>query len=241
MTAHLQAVIFESNTIADILPHIEPDTLVVFDLDDTIFRTPSMLGNDAWFSYQVQQKLAQGKTYNEATQEILPLYLVIQFCAKLELVDPLTPQFITDLHNKDIKIMALSTRSLGLVDYTKKELTRLGVCFSEHNPYQHDLKLGLTHAARYTDGILFGANNKKGELLMQFLDIIAYQPKKIIFVNDKHSHLETVEHQVESRGITFVGLRYSAEDARKAAFDPVVADQLLEEFKRNLAIIPLKR
>lgn len=237
----VHAVIFESNNITDILPYVEQDTLVIFDLDDTIFRTPSMLGNDAWFNYQVETKVQQGFSYNQATQETLPLYMIIQYFSQLEIVDPKTPAFIADLQNKNIKVMALSARSIGLMETTKYELLNLGVFFAKNPPATSEFSLGITHKAYYSDGILFGANNNKGTLLLQFFDDIQYHPNKVVFVDDKRSHLEAIESATQSRGITFVGLRYSAEDGRKASFDPGQAEQLLQEFKINLAIIPFKK
>jgi hypothetical protein len=239
-TGHLYAVIFDSNNIADITPYIEQDTLVIFDLDDTVFRTASILGNDAWFNYQVQQSTKNGLSFDQAVYAILPLYLVIQYFSQLEIVDPKTPAFIAELQNKNIKVMALSARSLGLCETTKYELLNLGVFFAKNAPSATEFSLGITHKAYYSDGILFGANNNKGQLLLQFLDVINYRPHTVIFIDDKHSHLETIERATQSRGITFIGLRYSAEDEHKASFDPVEADRLLEEFKINLAILPLK-
>lgn len=238
-TAHLHAIIFESASITDLLPHTQPETLVVFDLDDTTFRTASMLGNDAWFNYQVSAGMQQGFSAETAVQHILPLYLVIQYFAQLELIDHNFPALLKTLANNNIHSMSLTTRSMGLVERTKQELTRLGVSFAQNAPCDHDLALGLTHTACYTNGIIFGANNNKGKILLQFLDTIGYQPKKIIFVDDKRSHLESLERAIEYRGIRFVGLRYSAEDERKTQFDPILADKLLEEFKIKLAILPL--
>lgn len=241
VAANLHAAIFESNNLADITPHVNSETLVIFDLDDTVFRAPSMLGNDAWVTYQLNIKVKQGLTYDQATQEILPLYYIIQYFTQLELIDSKTTELFRDLQNKNIKVMALTARSMPLVDRTQQELERMGIFFSKTAPYTHDLALGITHAARYSNGIIFGANNDKGKLLFQFLDTVGYQPKKIIFIDDKSSNVQILERVVESHGIAFVGVRYSHEDVRKTIFDPAVADQLLQEFKERMALSPLKK
>lgn len=117
----------------------------------------------------------------------------------------------------------------------------MDIYFSVSSPCDHDMDLGVTHAAKYSEGILFGANNDKGKIMLQFFERTGYWPKKIIFLDDKQSHLEPVKKIAEQRGIPFIGLRYCAEDKRKKEFDPVVADQLLNEFKMKLGLAPLKK
>ena len=113
--------------------------------------------------------------------------------------------------------------------------------FSISCPYESDIELGVTHASRYTDGIIFGANNHKGKLLLQFFEKTQYWPKKVIFLNDKLSNLTPVADELEPRGIEFVGLRYAAEDERKKQFDKQTANDLLYEYKKKLGIVPLER
>jgi len=129
-TPPLRAVIFDSPDTTDILPYITQETLIVFDLDDTVFRMPCMLGNDAWFQHHVDTKLTKGLTYNESTQEVLLTYLLLQYFSELELIDEKTPELISDLQRQQLPVMALTTRCLALAEHTKKELRRLGVHFT---------------------------------------------------------------------------------------------------------------
>jgi len=239
--APLKAVIFDSCKTTDILPYITENTVIIFDLDDTVFRMPSMLGNDAWFQHHVDLKRTKGLTYNESTQDVLLTYLLLQYFSELELIDEKTTELITDLQRQQLPVMALTTRCLALAEHTKKELHRLGVHFSFSCPWPHDIDLGITHASKYTDGIIFGANNHKGKLLNQFFEKTDFWPKKVIFLNDKLSNLKPVEEQMEKIGIEFVGLRYAAEDDRKKQFDAQVAESLLYEYKKKLGIVPLIR
>jgi len=237
----LHAEIFESSDTRDILPYITQKTLVVFDLDDTVFHMPSMLGNDAWFQHHVQQELNKGGTYDEATQTVLTTYLLLQYLSELELIDENTAELIADLQKQETFVMALTSRNPALCEHTKKELQRLGIYFSITCPCNQDLDLGITHRARHSEGIIFGANNQKGELLLQFFEIIGYWPEKIIFLNDKRSHLLQVSTKVEPLGIEFIGLRYSKEDERKKEFDPEIAAELLYDFKMKRGLVPLKK
>ena len=137
--------------------------------------------------------------------------------------------------------MALTARSMPLVERTIQELTRLTIDFSVNSLHEYPMKLSVTHVGKYDHGIIFCSNNNKASILFQFLSTIDYHPKQIIFIDDKLSHLVHVEKEVEARGITFVGLRYTGSDTRKKCFDPQAAEQQLVDFKIKLGLAPLKK
>jgi len=241
LSSPLQAVILESGTIADIMPHVTSDTLVLFDIDDTIIKVPDHLGSDSWFYYMVEQKMAMGFTCNQATEQVLPLYYLVHFFINLQPVNQKTIQLIHDLQEQKIHTMALTARSMPLVERTIQELARLKIDFSANSLYQYPMKLSATHVGKYDHGIIFCSNNNKASVLFQFLNTIDYHPKQIIFIDDKLSHLSHVEKEVEARGITFVGLRYTGSDARKKCFDPQAAEQQLVDFKIKQGLAPIKK
>jgi len=59
--------------------------------------------------------------------------------------------------------------------------------------------------------------------LFSLFEKLEYTPKRILFINDKLSHLLSIEETAKERGIEFVGLRYAYSDVRKAAFDEKIA------------------
>ena len=64
--------------------------------------------------------------------------------------------------------------------------------------------------------------------LFYMLDKAGYKPNKIIFIDDKHSNLASVERACIKRKIQFIGIRYSQLDEQVVQFDPKKAE---EEFK----------
>jgi len=50
------------------------------------------------------------------------------------------------------------------------------------------------------------------------------KPKRIVFIDDKASNVESVEKWAKKHNIQFIGLRYSYSDQSKAAFRPDVAE-----------------
>jgi hypothetical protein len=47
-------------------------------------------------------------------------------------------------------------------------------------------------------------------------------------VDDKLSHLLSLEREAKERGVEFCGLRYGFSDTAKEAFNPLIADYQLE-------------
>ena len=164
LASGLQATIFESDDIRDLIPHIDQNTLVIFDIDDTVAQMPQDLGNDTWFYSEAKQLMEDGKSFDDAAQIILPLFFLIHFFSPLEPVNEEIIQLIAELQQRDINVIALTARSRPLAERTKQELNRLGVYFSVSSPYDNDLDLAITHAGKYSGGIIFCANNNKGKI-----------------------------------------------------------------------------
>ena len=75
--------IIECNNIVDIYNHIKPneynkDTLVLFDVDNTIITAQSHLGSDQWFEALYKREMEQtGKDVSAAVHAILPQYKMV--------------------------------------------------------------------------------------------------------------------------------------------------------------------
>jgi len=55
------ALIIESDKLSAVLDYItEPETLVIFDLDNTLVRPEKELGSDEWFCHLVNKKMLEG-------------------------------------------------------------------------------------------------------------------------------------------------------------------------------------
>ena len=66
----------------------------------------------------------------------------------------------------------------------------------------------FTKGVFYTNGVLFTNNAHKGYALFKFLENINYNPKTVVFINDKRSHLEQMEEMFDNKNTKFIGLRY---------------------------------
>lgn len=216
--------IIETMYVRDILSHIEPEemnprTLVMFDIDNTIIAPKTDLGSDQWFYAMVAHGLKRGLTEQQAVDEILPVYAQIINQTPFYPVEPDTTSVIKELQDKGVSVIALTARSLDLAHRTVEHLHDAEIHFTKTDPHECPIQYGSGKPALYIEGIIFSGNYPKGEVLLGWLNQIHYKPKKIIFIDDKLKNVKSVESAVHKRNIPFVGLRYGYLDERVKKFD----------------------
>lgn len=120
--------------------------------------------------------------------------------------------------------MGLTTQGLALATRTSIQLKEQKIDLKTASPFAEDVYfLNDHHGVLYRNGILFTSGSHKGKALFTFCEKIGLSPQKIVFINDKTTHLSEIEIEAEKRGVEFIGLRYSYSDAKKAKFSPELA------------------
>jgi len=218
------ALIIESDKLSTLLDYIEPDTLVVLDIDNTLVHPTEELGSNEWFSHEVETKMIEGFDEITAVYYALPKAFYAEFNITLQPTEPDIPELIQSVLEQNIPVIALSTRSLFIAERTLEQLEKINISFFIPNINPDDLILPMTHPCLYKNGILFGGNNDKGYVLLYFFNIMNYHPKKVIFIDDKVKYLIAVEHALKDSGIEFIGIRYSGCDEKVRNFDPKKSD-----------------
>lgn len=222
--------ILESNSICDILEYTpNAKTLVVFDLDNTLVYTAQDVGSDPWFYHLLNEKIASGLSRDEVLAIILPMYYEVYNHITLSPVEPDSTTVLSTLQSRGIPTVALTTRSLPLVERTKIQLKETGFNFAACNIFAKDLTFQLVKPALLTDGIIFCNDNNKGQTLLKVLEACNCKPETIVFIDDKLSHLFDVEKECLLNKIQFIGIRYGKLDYIAAQFDPERAEQQYKE------------
>lgn len=225
-----EAKIIETITIETVVPLVDEDTWLVVDLDNTVFEGKQALGHTEWFYDKAYALMKDGLTLEEATRECYPEWIEIQ---KLCPVKPVEAAFIPALKNaqqREIIIMGLTHRQPSLADSTISQLASLDWSFQPTAPVKNTFVVPSSTPTIYKEGVLFtGEYNKKGEMFTQFLSIISQKPKKIIFIDDKRSHVEDVEKTAIEQGIECIGVHYRAIEYAEKVYYPEIA-----EFQRKL-------
>jgi len=193
----------------------EPKTLVILDIDNTISEPTNEVGSDQWFSACIKKEIDAQLDKIEAINKVLPSYFAAQKKAKVKPVETETVKIIQSLQKQKFPVLGLTARSLPLIDCTHKQLKSINVDLSRSSLSKKDITFSdYPFPTKYQKGIIFCGNNNKGQILKKYLDLISFQPSKIIFVDDKKSNLETVEKEFKNSRISFIGLRYSYLDEK---------------------------
>lgn len=229
----LQSVVFskiiECNHFLEIYSHIDQKTLIVLDIDDTLLVPEQMLGSDEWFCHRIKAYQAVNYSKNEALEKALAEWEGIRHLSKMKLVEPSTDEIIKDLQAKGYKVMGLTTQGLGLATRTYLQLQSNNIDLTKTAPCSQDcFFLEGDHGILFRHGILFTSGTSKELCFEKLCEVLSFSPEKILFVNDKKTHLADLEKFAEKKGIPFIGLRYGYSDFRKKAFNPFVADYQFE-------------
>jgi hypothetical protein len=223
-----QAEVREALTMQEALKGADKDTLVIFDLDNTVMMPPQTLGGEEWFDYFVKLRIEEfqknghsaEQSKDKAIEQGANEWVKFHLNARVVPVEKETPSLINDLQNRGIQTMALTARPTELKDSTASQLKSIGIEFSKKSATDKNIKLSGKHPAEFYKGaLLVGPKNNKGELLVAFLKQLSVKPKKIIFVDNKIHHVENVEKALASLNIAYFGRRHAAADQKINSMD----------------------
>lgn len=232
----LQGKIIEAHSIKDLSQYLQKDTLIVFDIDNTLLECRQTFGSDQWFGNQIQHHQTQGSDYQTALNQALKHWVDIQHQTHLQLIELQAPEFIKELQQLGYPVMALTTRGEEVASVTLEQLNAVNICMTVTAPYKEQAQLKHEKGESLCkEGVLFTAGGHKGYALAAYLKKAHYVPKRIVFINDKHSHLLPVEEMAEKENIEFIGLRYSQTDQKVQNYRKEIADIQQEFYQKILS------
>lgn len=213
------APIFQSHQINVVREHAQEEgVVVVFDLDNTVMEPVHDHGSDQWFSAMIKCGMQYGFDLGQSVDKILPVYFDLQSRIQVKPVEVDVLPLIQFLQENGIPVIALTARSLPLMDRTIQLLTSIGVDFSKTSISSKEHAFTLHHEAHFKAGIMFCGKNDKGETLRELFRATLFQPKKIVFADDKESCLVSVEKMAQELQVAFIGIRYAHCDEKVNAF-----------------------
>ena len=214
------AEVREIKSMKEILKEVDSQTLLVFDLDNTLMEPLQSLGSDQWYYYIIKKykevdKLSDQEAYDKADK----VWNQTQWLIQVKAVENLTPELIRQLQKKKIKMMGLTARTYDISDITLKQLSSIGIHLG-HSVSSQDMSFQLVDMAHFKDGIVFqGEHNSKGAVFVEFLKKLNLKPKKVVFVDDKQKHVNSMEKALGEAKIKYIGFRYGSADKRVEKFN----------------------
>lgn len=238
IAAPAAAEVREIKQITEVEPAIDDQTLVVFDIDNTLLEPLTTLGSDQWFDYLVDQgKKVRRQSEDKAIADAVVVWNRVQEDVQVRPVETETPALIKRLQARGVRIVALTARASGAAAVTERQLRSIGVDLSK-NPLPRPAvrpKQKQDTSQPWVGAILFlGENQSKGEALTGVVRSLPQPPSKVVFVDDKARHTQSVDQAMAKLKIPVVAFRYGASDARVAAFDPAVTDLQLRWWRKIL-------
>lgn len=235
VNAVVQAEIVELKSYKDLnWKEIDAKTLVVFDIDNTLFRQNSMIGTHQWGDFLAERAIRAGIDAKIAKESQHKAFSEVQSAVNVVPVENEILEVLSELSKNKISHFALTARNPKLQDITLKQLQILKHDFSENFP---KLTQSGLMKDRLKDGVIFSGTTPKGELLKKIIDKSVHKFSRVIFFDDKAYNLESVEKSFAQSSIQLKGYRYGAADAFVKNFDPAVADTVYSVFKINGVLI----
>ncbi len=236
----VQADIVEIDRIEDIRSYItQKNTLVLFDIDDTLITNSNSLGSPQWRAW-VKNKLADHKA-EFAVYDALTLYIAKNIPYKP--VESSTATMIADLQSNDIPVFAFTARGrtqwyttniVGVDYFTDLQLKHVGIDFKNTSIPRDLQQLEPTY---FYEGIIFAEHIQKGDLLKHLFKDLNYHPSLVIFIDDKLEQVKSVESALQEMGLPFIGFWYRRTEIDGKNFNPSVANIQLEHLLLGDSII----
>jgi FMN phosphatase YigB (HAD superfamily) len=231
------AAITELKSYNDLdLSQIDSNTLVIFDIDNTLIRQDSMVGTHQWGDYIRDRAIAKGIPVDDAKAYQYKAFAELQPYLNVVPVENKVMQILNFLSKNKVPHFALTARSGTLKKITSKQIRILNHDFLRSFPLQKDDQLLHEHLYQ---GIIFSGDVPKGELLNTIIENSITPPKKIIFIDDKKYNLDSVESSLANSPIILESRRYGAADSELASFNPVIADLIYSFFKEFHVVLPV--
>ncbi|MCF7900541.1 DUF2608 domain-containing protein [Candidatus Babeliales bacterium] len=211
LVSSLSAKIIETDSIATVLEYTHKDTLVLFDIDNTLAKENNTTGwgGDQWLYAHVQNFIEHGLTPQKAWDLALPIYFEAQHSNgfKLEFVEDVTFDVVKKTQQQAQKVIVLTARSYPLIQLTIDFIADLGLNFLD-NGFEEEFVFDKV-PGKYTQGMFFCGAGDKGESLLELFHRINYWPQRVVFIDDKIKNIYAVERALKPYNIDFVGIHYT--------------------------------
>lgn len=173
--------------IEEIAPHIQHNSLVALDLDNTLIHSATYYGSVEWEEALIDQFVDQGLPLKEAFSRAEKLWTYAQRKIQVQSIEKESAQLIQKAAAV-CDIIGLTARGIDL-----REITHQGLRFNNITFSSYDNAMDILH-----QGVLYcSGSSVKGRVLIRFIDEILQERKNtlntIVVVDDKQENLELIE------------------------------------------------
>lgn len=215
----------EIHSLKEAFNEVEASSWVVLDVDETLIESVQMVGAREWGRHVAQQLSKQGVDPAEAFWKSTEYMMTVHKLIDVAPIEADTPAWIRCLQDQGITVIALTARPGYFIEETRRQLRSVNIDFSLSSPALEDCYfLPGSKPPHYSQGIISTYATAKGTALAAFMQLTSATPSAIIFIDDCWENTRSVAEAMATLGIPCHTFRYAAGDAKRAAFDPKVAD-----------------
>lgn len=212
------AKISKITALNKIIQEIDPETLVIFDVDHVIIMpTDEYSFNRNSYRKHLWKEISS--RYPEEEAKFLRSIAIL--ATKWTLVEDDIIKIFSNLKNRNISTIALTayvTGKFGIIekmeDLRIKQLNSVGIGFNNSTPLQGKIVINKLNnqygVPMLKSNIIFTTEMDKSKVLQYVFINANYYPKSILFIDDQLNNLESVEKMCENLDIKFKGIHYTA-------------------------------
>ncbi len=233
---------FETRDISSLLPMVDKQTLVIFDIDNIIFRTKTLFGSPEWAKQLINQEMSKGTSREASSKKLYPIWMKAQKYADIVLLDKQILPVLKAVQKKAYGFIGLTSRQPAAAEITEWQLNKFDIDFSRSSFSLFSFISSFKHPTLYRQGILFSSEfYEKGAVFSSWMEQIKSQINKknaitkIIVIDNKEKNLQSMADAAEALGLEFVGLKYSAIEPFKKKVDPALIEKEKEILMNNLS------
>lgn len=216
--------------------------LIIFDLDDTVFQSSSILGSPTWYYNMVNILRQNGAASFEAFHVVGEIDEVIQENIKVVSVEETTITAIKTWQNLGATVVAVTSRPSSFQNIIADHLLQIGVQFNApifkcvENSW--DSSLGV-----FKNGVIYaGKNFSKDEAFIKFYEVAAECGLTVELLgqaDDQQRYVSKISKFAEDHHVNYIGIIYGGALSR-TEFNIAEANQQLRELEIALkrSIIP---
>ncbi|MBI2711830.1 MAG: DUF2608 domain-containing protein [Bdellovibrio sp.] len=219
-----RGAIQEIKSFSEIQPFVDKDTLLVFDVDNTLLTPTTSIGSDQWFYCLYDVARVKPLQDKKMDSKLMKFWNRVQSKIKVRAVEPSVPGWISQQQQKGIPTLGLTARTSDILSVTRRQLASIGIKLENNTIYKGLLKISkkVLHSndeAVFSHGVLsVGESNSKGLVFSEFLRKLKFVPKKVVYVDDREKHVKSMEVELKKAGIPYYGFRYGALDTEVKSF-----------------------
>lgn len=225
---HAFSEIVECENLAEALVHIDEDTHVFYEIDNVLIEGTTIASQPSFFTELKEELLSQGYTPDQIANKLYPIWVKVHQIAEVVPCNEFVSLFIDQLNHKKIPAIALTCRGPRLAYKTLDQLHSHDLYF-EHNYQCARNHVFEDNLSMYFEGMLFvHPVCNKSQRLIEFLNFMNLQPKKIVFIDHELIHLVDLGQALEQMGIKFTGVYLKSNTRELSDWDIQIGKLQLE-------------